>query len=105
MNAADFKSFAVGSALLIGAVMVLYIWRRGPVGAADDLISGVVKGVGGLVGIPDTNKTECQKALAEGRYWDASFVCPAADLVKGVFSTGAGAGGARNYDDGPGGLD
>lgn len=54
-------------------------------GAAVDLangvITGTVTGVGQAVGIPKTNMTECEKAKAEGRTWDASFACPAGDFI------------------------
>jgi len=79
-----------GGALAIG--LVLYAWQKGFLGiaksagkAAGDLVGGTVVGVGSAIGIPETNMNECQKALAEGRYWDASFVCPAGTLIKGFF--------------------
>jgi hypothetical protein len=54
--------------------------------AAVDLVDGVVSGavvrIGEKVGIPATNLTECDKAKAEGRTWDASFACPAGDFLK-----------------------
>lgn len=59
--------------------------------AAVDLAGGVVVGaaesIGEVFGIPQTNMTECEKAKAEGRWWDASFACPAGDFI----SSGAGA--------------
>ena len=48
--------------------------------------SGVVVGIGEAVGIPPTNQTECEKALAEGRTWDASFACPAGTFIKSFFN-------------------
>lgn len=53
---------------------------------ADGVLGGVVQGAGQIVGIPPTNLTECEKAKAEGRTWDASFACPAADFLKYVWS-------------------
>lgn len=49
---------------------------------ADGIIAGTVTGIGGKVGIPATNMTACERAKAEGRTWDASFDCPAADFIK-----------------------
>lgn len=53
---------------------------------ADGVLKGGVQGVGQVVGIPTTNQTECEKAKAEGRTWDASFACPAGDFLKYVFN-------------------
>lgn len=59
-------------------------------GAAVDLVdgavSGAVVGVGQIVGIPETNETECQRAISEGRTWDASFACPAGTFIKSLFN-------------------
>lgn len=35
--------------------------------------------------LPETDQMQCDLALAEGRYWDASFDCPALRFVRGVF--------------------
>jgi hypothetical protein len=51
---------------------------------ADTAAAGVV-GTGQVFGIPATNETECQKALREGRTWDASFACPAGTFIRSVF--------------------
>jgi NhaP-type Na+/H+ or K+/H+ antiporter len=87
--------------ILIGAglaAVVLLILARNP-GAAGSLgqglgeavgqaaggaVAGVALGVGDSIGLPRTDKTECEKAMAEGRYWDASFVCPAGDFIGGA---------------------
>nr|WP_315540506.1 hypothetical protein [uncultured Comamonas sp.] len=37
------------------------------------------------LGVPRTNMTECERAKAEGRTWDASFVCPAGDFIKYLY--------------------
>lgn len=77
---------AVGAALL-------YVWAKGGKGTgaaivggaisvADGAVSEVVNTVGEVVGVPRTNQTECEKAKAEGRTWDASFACPAVDFLK-----------------------
>ena len=56
------------------------------VDTAAGAIEGTVVGVGEAVGIPQTNMSECERALAEGRTWDASFACPAGTFIKGLFS-------------------
>jgi hypothetical protein len=58
-------------------------------GAAVDLaggaVAGVALGVGDAVGVPRTDMTECEKAIAEGRKLDASFACPAGTFIKSLF--------------------
>lgn len=54
---------------------------RGLVGAVEGAAVGTVKGIGAAVGIPDTNKTNCQADVAAGRWWDASFSCPAGTFI------------------------
>lgn len=58
----------------------------GAVDLVDGTITGTVTGIGQVVGVPETNMTECQKALAEGRTWDASFACPAKTFIKSLFN-------------------
>lgn len=86
----------------VAAAGAWWIWRRGglvnvvadtasaaagaAVDLADSVIAGTVTGVGQAVGIPKTNQTECEKAKAEGRTWDASFACPASDFLRYVWS-------------------
>lgn len=59
-------------------------------GAAVDLVdgavSGVVVGIGEQVGIPATNKTQCEIDKAKGDTWAASFSCPASDFLRYVWS-------------------
>lgn len=44
---------------------------------------------------PRTNETECDRALREGRTWDASFACPAARFItEGIFGSRPSTGGA-----------
>lgn len=59
---------------------------RGAVEAVDGLIEGAVTAIGEAIGIPPTDATECEKAKAEGRTWDASFACPAGDFLRYVWS-------------------
>lgn len=84
--------------------MGLFVWRRGGVSNAAQAIgagaveavqgaaSGVVYGIGDAVGVPRTSESECAAALREGRTWDASFACPAADFLRGTFSTSGNVG-------------
>lgn len=82
------------------AVVVLVKKKGAVVGAAADAGStigeaignaagaagvGVVVGIGDQVGLPRTNMTECEKALAEGRTWDASFACSAGKFLGSFF--------------------
>lgn len=79
---------------LIGAAL-LYVSARGAtktgekIGAAavdlaEGVLGGAVVGIGQKVGIPATSESECDRAIAEGRTWDASFSCPAGRFLKYV---------------------
>lgn len=82
-----------------GVVVVALLWAKarggkdagqaigsGAVNLVDGVLSGgVIAGVD-LIGIPPTNMTECEKAKAEGRTWDASFACPAKDFLSYLWS-------------------
>lgn len=52
---------------------------------ADGALGEVVQDAGEIIGIPRTDKTQCQLDIEAGRWWDASFSCPAGDFLKGVF--------------------
>lgn len=45
---------------------------------------GLVLGIGDAIGVPRTDMTECERAIAEGRSWDASFACPAGTFLSSV---------------------
>lgn len=84
----------------IGAAVLALAWlsRKGNAQAVGETVgeaavssivgagTGVVLGAGEAVGIPRTNMTDCERAKAEGRTWDASFACPAGDFLKYVFN-------------------
>lgn len=76
-------------ALLLGA---WYLSANGEqvgtaaVNAVGNVTAGAVEGVGDWFGIPRTEQSACDKALAEGRTWDASFACPASDFLKGTWN-------------------
>jgi hypothetical protein len=52
---------------------------------ASTAAGNAIQSVGEVIGIPRTNETECQKALREGRTWDASFACPAGTWLSSTF--------------------
>jgi hypothetical protein len=54
----------------------------GVIRIADGAASGVVLGVGDVIGLPRTSMNACELAIAEGRTWDASFVCPAGRFLE-----------------------
>lgn len=88
----------MGAALLAGAGLLWWATRPGVAGkagaaaaaAAGAAAEGVVKGVGQWVGIPDTNMTQCEKDMAAGDWWKASFSCPAGTFVNGSAAAAAG---------------
>lgn len=76
---------------VVGAALI-YTATRGAKGAgqaiggavvdlADGVVTGTVKGVGGVLGIPDTDATKCAAAKAAGNTWEASFYCPAGEFL------------------------
>lgn len=89
-------SFLIAAAA-VGGALLWVAYQKGAKGTgqaiggavvnvADGIFGGVVEGVGGLVGVPKTNETECEKAKREGRTWDASFACPAGDFLRYVWN-------------------
>lgn len=86
-------------AAMVGGLVLYVIAKKRPgesiagavgrtaAGAVGSVTVGGVKGLGDLVGIPDTNMTQCQKDVQAGRMWDASFSCPASTFVKAVFNS------------------
>lgn len=82
--------------ILAAVGLVAWVSRKGVKGAASaaataaveaagDAAVGAVVGIGQAVGIPETNASECARAKAEGRTWDASFACPAGDFISYLF--------------------
>jgi hypothetical protein len=51
---------------------------------ATDAGAGAVKAIGAQVGIPETDTDQCSADLAAGRWWDASFSCPAPRYLKAL---------------------
>ena len=94
MRLTDKTLWTVG--LVLGGALLLWMYEKGVGGVAQSVATGAVQAAGGLaagavigassvVGIPQTSMTKCQKDLAAGDYWSASFDCPAGTFVKGVF--------------------
>lgn len=55
---------------------------------ADGVISGGAIAIGDKLGVPRTNKTECELALERGGLagkWEASFKCPAGTFIGSFF--------------------
>lgn len=93
----------IGLGLVAAAGLVWYASRRvsaagglagmassaaqGAVEAVGAAGVGVVKGIGSVLGVPDTSRTACEADIAAGRWWDASFSCPAGTFI----NTAAGA--------------
>ncbi len=88
----DLKLFAVVGA----AALLLFFYVKNNAGeiaagagaVVADAGKGVVLGIGDAVGIPRTNQTECEKAMAEGRTWDASFACDEKTFLKFLIGMG-----------------
>jgi hypothetical protein len=91
------QRFIILGAGLAALALLVLVKKNGIAGVAADAGAavgeavvnagaGVVMGVGDAIGIPRTNETECEKAMREGRYWDASFACPAGDFIGGTAS-------------------
>lgn len=58
---------------------------EGAVTAIGDVAGGAVLGIGDAVGVPRTDQSQCEADKAAGRWWDASFSCPAKDFVSGAW--------------------
>ena len=90
----------IGLGLGLGAIALVGIYlaarNAGAIGeltgrAAGDAAGGLVLGLGDSIGIPRTDLDECERAIAEGRTWDASFACPAGRFLRSIFSSSGSA--------------
>lgn len=73
---------------LVGMALVVAMPRRAGaavVSTAGEVAAGTVEGVGEILGVPPTNQTQCQRDLAAGDWWEASFSCPAGDFLSAVW--------------------
>ena len=87
----DLQTALIGAGALAIVAVGLFIAKKGVagataavVGAAADVASGAVVGIGQAVGIPATNETECERAMRTGDTWGASFACPAGTFLRYV---------------------
>lgn len=77
------KLYLWGGAAALGALFLLTrqgvaeAIAKGAAGAVAGAAVGTIKGVGQVVGLPDTDADACTVALADGDGWQASLVCPA----------------------------
>ncbi len=86
-----------GAAVLAGLGLIWWVSRPGNAAAlaqrvagaavdtAGEVATGTVIGLGKAVGVPETNQTQCQKDVAAGNWWDASFSCPASDFLSAAY--------------------
>lgn len=56
-------------------------WIKSGAGAAADTAATAVVKAGQVFGLPATSQSQCQRDLAAGNWWDASFSCPAGTFV------------------------
>lgn len=96
MNANLLRLYAAAAGL-VGLGLVVFIVSRGgltgagksigtaAVGGVLGAVDGVVVGIGDGIGIPATSESECDRAIREGRTWDASFACPAGRFLRSIF--------------------
>lgn len=78
-------ALAVGTAFVVLRSRSASDWGAAAGSGVVNAGAGVVLGIGDAVGLPRTDMTECQRALAEGRKWDASFACPAGTFIGSFF--------------------
>lgn len=64
-----------------GVQGISYNLAAAAVDAVNGVLTGTVVGLGQVVGIPETNMTQCQKDMANGHKWDASFSCDASTYI------------------------
>ena len=97
LNCAQGRAVLVGLGLGVAVILALPLLTRnaravgGALGGAavdfaDGVIAETVQGAGEVIGIPRTDQSQCALDQAAGRWWDASFSCPAGDFLKGIFS-------------------
>lgn len=88
MKVQDLSASAVAAGIGLALILALWLKKKGVAGVAGDVVGvaadagqGVVLGVGDVFGLPRTDPDACAKARAEGRWLDASFVCPAGSFL------------------------
>jgi len=89
--------YMIAGAAVAAVLLVLWVKKKGGLanaaaGAGEGIgnaavqfgggvVSGVALGIGDAIGVPRTNMTKCEQAMAEGRTLDASFDCPAGTFI------------------------
>lgn len=89
--------YVIAGAAVAAVLLALWVKKKGGAVAAaaavgdgigssvvsfgGGVVSGAALTLGDAIGIPRTDMTECERAKAEGRTWDASFACPASDFL------------------------
>ena len=76
---------AVAWLVLRGAGGMAKDISSGAVNAAGGVVAGTAQGLGDIIGLPATSKTQCEQDLAAGNKWAASASCPAGAFIKGIF--------------------
>ncbi len=95
--------WALWAGLAVGAVALIWFWRRGAAGVASDIASGAVGaaagaasgavlGIGDAIGVPRTNAGMCEFAKKEGSWSDVAAYCPAGDALSWGFKNITGGG-------------
>jgi hypothetical protein len=89
----DLGTVGVGLGLGAAAAVLLYLVLKnaGALGAAagkaaGDVAAGAVLGLGDSLGVPRTDLDQCERAIADGRMWDASLYCPAGRFIRSIFA-------------------
>lgn len=59
----------------------------GAIGAADDIASGIVFGIGDSIGVPRIDTAKCTAARASGNVADLATYCAAPSLITGFIPT------------------
>lgn len=92
------QAILIAGGVLAAVIALVWLTRKGNAtalgmsagGAAvelvDGAITGTVKGIGSVVGLPDTDRKKGEAALAAGDWLGASAYLPASDFLGAVGS-------------------
>lgn len=56
------------------------------IGAMGEVGTGVIVGIGDVIGVPRTSETECERAMREGSAWEASKYCDGITYFKYIWN-------------------
>lgn len=73
-----------GIALILLAPKIGNFLGKQAVGTVTNIAAGAVTETGKVIGIPETDSTQCLLDMQAGRTWDASFSCDAATFLRYV---------------------